>query len=275
MEWRRFQGQQHLVELDGQFLSYIDQGEGNPVVLLHGLPTWGFVWDQVIPHLTASRRVLVPDLPGFGYSAKGDSFDRSIAAQTGVVRAWLQRLGIEKPDIVGHHIGGGVALRLAVLHPETVGRLALIDTVSYDSWPAQTMLQFADPEASRRLSVESLLELVRATVKKGFDSSPPDEVLDGLLAPYRTEVGALSLIRDFAALNTNLTTELTPRLSQITAPTLVIWGENDAFQPVKYGERLAMDIPECRLVRIPNAGHFVMYDQPAEVIAQLRAFLPA
>src|SRR5688572_28773351 len=85
MEWRRFQGQQHLVELDGQFLSYIDQGEGNPVVLLHGLPTWGFVWDQVIPHLTASRRVLVPDLPGFGYSAKGDSFDRSIAAQTGVV----------------------------------------------------------------------------------------------------------------------------------------------------------------------------------------------
>jgi len=275
MEWRRFQGQQRFSQLDGQFISYIDHGEGDPVVLLHGLPTWGFVWDQVIPQLASTRRVLVPDLPGFGYSSKSDSFDRSIASQTVVVRAWLQHLGIEKPDIVGHHIGGGVALRLAVLHPETVGRLALIDTVSYDSWPVQAMLQLADPEAYRRLSIESLVELVRATMKKGFESSPPAEVIDGLIAPYRTDVGALSLIRDTVSMNTNLTMELTPRLSQITAPTLVIWGENDSFQPVRYGERLAMDIPGCHLVRIPKAGHFVMIDQPAEVVAQLQAFLSA
>jgi pimeloyl-ACP methyl ester carboxylesterase len=110
-------------------------------------------------------------------------------------------------------------------------------------------------------------------LKRGFRSSPDDGLLDGLLAPYKTEVGKLSLIRNAAALNTNLTTEITPLLPAINVPTLVIWGEDDEFQLVKYAERLVSDIPNARLVRVKDARHFVMLDHPVEVSAYVSNFL--
>jgi pimeloyl-ACP methyl ester carboxylesterase len=98
-------------------------------------------------------------------------------------------------------------------------------------------------------------------------------LIKGLLAPYTTEVGKLSLIRNASALNTNLTTEITSLLSYIIVPTLVLWGENDKFQEIKYGERLAWDIPSRKLVRIKDARHFVMIDQPDEVAKHISEFL--
>ena len=79
MNWRNFQQLQKLVEIGDRFISYVDQGSGAPVVLLNGIPTWGYLWHQQITAMAASRRVLVPDLLGFGFSDKRDCFDRSIA----------------------------------------------------------------------------------------------------------------------------------------------------------------------------------------------------
>ena len=270
MDWRRFQASQHLTELDGQFISYIDEGQGTPVVLLHGIPTWGYLWSDIIGEMSRERRVLAPDLLGFGFSDKSDHFDRSIARQTEAIYGWLQKLQVDRVDVAGHNIGGGIAVRLAVEHPEFVRRMALMNTVAYDSWPVDSMLPLLDARSS---DPQSLLPSVREAIKKGCQSAPSTEVISALLTPYRTQVGMISLCRNAAAMNTNQTTELTPRLSQIAARTLVIWGENDAFQPVAYGERLRMDIPDCRLVRISGAGHFVTIDQPSRIVEELKAFL--
>jgi pimeloyl-ACP methyl ester carboxylesterase len=78
MDWRVFQSMQKVAELDERFVSYIDEGEGPPIVLLHGIPTWGYLWHRLIPRLAKTRRVLAPDLLGFGYSDKSDRFDHSI-----------------------------------------------------------------------------------------------------------------------------------------------------------------------------------------------------
>lgn len=272
MNWRAFQVMQTVTELGDRFISYVDESLGEPLILLHGIPTWGFLWSGLLPTLARTRRVLAPDLLGFGYSDKSDRFDRSIARQAELVDAWMQRIGIDRADIVGHDIGGGVALRLVTLFPERVARLCVMNTVCYDSWPIEPMLKFGHPEAHRKLSASAATRRLRHLLKRGFASSPPDELIDGLLAPYTTEVGKLSLIRNASALDTNLTVEITPLLSQITAPTLILWGEKDRFQPVKYGERLAWDIPGAWLVRIKMARHFVMIDQPDQVAEHLTTF---
>ncbi|MDZ4783003.1 MAG: alpha/beta hydrolase [Planctomycetia bacterium] len=273
MNWRDFQQLQRVVELHEHFLSYVDHGNGKPVVLVHGIPTWGYLWHGVSPVLAETHRVLIPDMLGFGYSDKRDSFDRSISRQAEVIDAWMGKLGIETAAIVGHDIGGGVALRLATLFPNRVDRLCVLNTVCYDSWPIELMLQFGHPDANRKLSASAALSLLRAALKQGFARSPQEDVLDGLLAPYRTEVGKLSLIRNAAALNTNLTTEISDQLLLLDLPTLVLWGEDDTFQAVKYGQRLARDIPRSQFVRINDARHFVMFDQPDQVVAQLVSFL--
>jgi pimeloyl-ACP methyl ester carboxylesterase len=146
-----------------------------------------------------------------------------------------------------------------------------MNTVCYDSWPIEAMLQFGHPETYRKLSASTALTLLKKALKQGFASNPSDELMDGLLAPYSTEIGKLSLIRNAAALNTNLTTEITSLLSKIQIPTRIIWGEDDRFQVVRYGERLAWDIPGTELVRIKDARHFVMIDKPEEVTRHLLA----
>jgi pimeloyl-ACP methyl ester carboxylesterase len=273
MNWREYQALQKVSEFDSRFMSFVEQGEGPPVVLLHGIPTWGYLWHPIIPRLARSHRVLVPDLLGFGYSDKSDRFDRSIRYQAETIARWMEAMNIEGAAVIGHDIGGGVALRLAVLFPRLLSRLCLINSVCYDSWPIEMMLQLGLPEMNRKANAAAITGTMRHTFKKMSSTSLDDEILDGLVAPYSTETGKLSLIRDAAALNTNLTVELDSFLSRINVPTLILWGEDDEYQPVKYGERLAWDIPNSRMVRLKGAGHFAMLDQQDEVEKQVLSFL--
>lgn len=271
--WRTFQKRQRVMELGDQFISYLDEGQGEPVVLLHGIPTWGFLWEQTVAALTPHYRVLVPDLLGYGYSAKRDDFDRSLACQTEMVNAFLEKLNIPSAHVVGHDLGGGIALRLATLFPQRVRSLCLLNSVCYDAWPLEMMLQFGHPGTARKLPPSSTLKLLHKGLQAGFHQAPSTEWMDGLLSPWRTEVGRLSLVRNAAALNTSHTTEITRLLPDIRVPTLILWGEEDTFLPVRYAQRLASDIPNSSLVRLPAARHFLMLDQPHRVHETLQQFL--
>ncbi len=273
MDWKQFQAMQKVAEIGEHFVSYVDEGAGEPVILIHGIPTWGYLWHKLIPVLSKQTRVLAPDLIGFGYSDKQDNFDRSIARQTEMIDAWMEKLGIQNANIVAHDIGGGVALRLATLFPHRVKRLCLMNSVSYDSWAIEVMIQLGHPSAYYLASASTTVATLRQMLKQGFNETPEDEILDGIFAPYLTEVGKLSLIRNAAALNTNLTTEITHLLHKIKAKTLILWGVDDKFQLLKFGKRLADDISNAKLIQIENARHFVMIDQPEAVARHVSTFL--
>ncbi|MCP3166139.1 alpha/beta fold hydrolase [Myxococcus qinghaiensis] len=274
MNWREWQERQEVAELGNRFLSYVDWGSGPPVVLLHGIPTWSYLWSGIAQGLAVSNRVLAPDLLGYGFSDKRDRFDRSIARQAEAVEAWLDRLGVVDATVVGHDVGGGVALQLAVRFPQRVGRLCLMDSVCYDAWPKGLMAQLGTPGMARRLTPERLTRFLTPALKrKGFATPQTAELLEGLLAPYATEVGMVSLSRDAVALNTNHTLELASKLGHLAVPTLVLWGEKDGLLPAKFGERLAWDIPGARCVKVPQAGHFLMWDAPHAVAMELFDFL--
>jgi pimeloyl-ACP methyl ester carboxylesterase len=187
----------------------------------------------------------------------------------------MGKIGFESANIVAHDIGGGVALRLATLFPNRVNKLCVMNSVCYDSFPVEAMLQLGHPGAYQTISASTMITTLRQMLKQGFAETPDDKILDGILAPYTTEVGKLSLIRNAAALNTNLTTEITHLLHKIEAETLILWGVDDKFQLLKFGERLADDIPNARLIPIENARHFVMIDQPEEVARRVSSFLKA
>ena len=145
-----FRQRQRSVELAG--LSYkplrvtwTDLGEGAPVILLHGIPTWSFLYNEVIPPLAETARVIAPDFLGHGYSDRRDFFDRSLLAQTGMIMRLMDHLGIERADFVGHDTGGGVALIMAINHPERVARLVLTNVVAYNSWPIDDMIALGNP----------------------------------------------------------------------------------------------------------------------------------
>jgi pimeloyl-ACP methyl ester carboxylesterase len=113
------------VEVDGVPIHYVEAGQGKAVLLIHGLGASTFSFRHTIPELAQRYRVIALDLKGFGYSARPQS-DYSLTAQAALVRQVMDRLGVERAAVVGHSMGGAVAMRLALGYPERVSRLVLV-----------------------------------------------------------------------------------------------------------------------------------------------------
>ena len=273
-----FRARQRTLQLEGLGplalrMAYTDRGSGEPVVLLHGIPTWSFLYADVIPLLESDCRVLAPDFLGHGWSDRRDRFDRSLTAQTAAILGFLDALDIERATFVGHDTGGGVALILAVDHPDRVARLVLSNIVAYDSWPIDDMIALSDPTWRDKPAAE-IAEFVATGLPDGIHNVErlTDEFRSWIVAPYADEEGKISLIRNASALNTNQTMALVDRHREIIAPTLLLWGVHDPWQTIDDGVRLASDIPGAELVRV-EASHWIPQDTPEEFAGRILDFL--
>ncbi|WP_049926937.1 alpha/beta fold hydrolase [Halopiger goleimassiliensis] len=252
-------------------VAYYDEGEGEPVLLCHGIPTSSFLWRDVAPPLTDEYRVIVPDMVGYGNSAMHDGFDRSIRAQEAMIDGLVDDLALERVTFVGHDLGGGVGLRYAAHEPNTVTNLVLSNAVCYDSWPIETILELGLPATSKEMSVDDARNLLEKIFRNTRYDDPSEEFVDGMLAPWDSEEAIVSLSRNAIGTNTSHTTEIDP--SEISARTLLLWGSEDEFQGIEYAERLSDDIPDAELVGVAEASHWVMADRPDRYGDQLREFL--
>lgn len=255
-------------------IAYTDIGSGPPVILMHGIPTWSFLYHDVIDRLAEANRVIAPDFVGHGSSDQRDGLDRSLLAQRDMILALMDALGLKKATLVGHDTGGGVALIMAVENQDRVDRLVLSNIVAYDSWPIDDMIHVGHPGWAKKSNAE-----IRDFLVGGFDDglSRKDrltpEFVDGIVAPYITDHGKVSLIRNASSLNTNHTTMLIGRHETIRAKTLLVWGEDDPWQPITDGEKLAQEIPDAALLRVANASHWIPQDAPEEWLAAVVAFV--
>lgn len=262
------------VTVDGRDLSvaYYDEGGnagGETLVFLHGIPTWSFLWRRIAPAFEGDYRVLAPDLAGYGNSDRRDCFDRSIRAQEAMLEGLLDDLGEESVTLVAHDIGGGVALRFAASAPERVDRLVVSNAVCYDSWPVEFVSEFGLPGTVRTDDGEFEGKLDFAFADGAHGEADPAFVA-GMKAPWLREDGKRALSRAAVATNTNHTTEID--YDAIDADVLCLWAEDDAMQPIEYGERLAEDL-DGDLEPVSDAYHWVVEDRPERYRRSLRAFL--
>ena len=227
-------------------IAYEVAGFGPPVVLVHGLSGSSRWWRRNIGALTPYRRVYMLDLIGFGASRTLHPF--ALAEAAGYLIQWLDHLGLERVSLVGHSMGGLIAAELAADTPERIDRLVLVD-------PAALPI-----DADLLTHALSLLHELRYV----SPSFLPVLVVDALRA------GPLTLWRAATAL---MLADLRPKLAQIRAPTLVIWGEHDALVPLAFAQQLAQYLRYEKLVVIKGAGHVPMWDRPQEFNRALMEFL--
>ncbi|WP_255152951.1 alpha/beta fold hydrolase [Halorarius halobius] len=252
-------------------MAFRDEGSGDPVVFLHGIPTNSYLFRDQFDAVAAERRAIAPDMIGYGSSAMYDGFDRSIRAQEIAIRSLVDELDFDTIDFVGHDLGGGVGLRYAARTPEVIDRLVLSNSVAYDSWPIQTITDLGLPETARETSVEELQGMLDGLFRDTLFGDDHDETfLDGMKAPWASEEGVTSVVRNASATNTSHTTEIDP--SDVTADTLLLWGTEDEFQPITWAEQLESDIDSCELIGL-EANHWVPEDRTAEFTDHLTEFL--
>ncbi|QLK27127.1 alpha/beta hydrolase [Natrinema zhouii] len=247
-----------------------DESEEPPVVFVHGIPTWSYLWRDIVPAVAEDRRTIALDMVGYGNSAMSDDFDRSIRAQEELLEVLLEDFAIDRIALVAHDIGGGVALRFAAHNPERVDRLVLSNAVCYDSWPVEFVSTLGLPSTAELEREELEGRLESAFVEGAYGEADP-EFVAGMKAPWLTDEGHVSLVRDAVATNTNHTTEID--YGAITAETLLLWGEDDVMQPYAYAERLAEEIAETELAPLSAAYHWVPEDRSDAYADRLREFL--
>ena len=261
------------VTVDGHELSmaYYDGGDREAdeiLVFLHGIPTWSFLWREVAPAFEDDQRVIVPDLVGYGNSAGGEGFDRSIRAQEGAVEDLLDGIGVGAVTVVAHDIGGGVALRLAA-HTDRVDRLVMSNAVCYDSWPVEFVATLGLPSTAEMADDEFEAKLDFAFAEGAYGEADPAFV-EGMKEPWLREGGKRALARAAVATNTNHTTEIA--YEDVDAELLCLWAEADAMQPIAWGERLADELGG-EVVPLADAYHWVVEDRPDAYREELRRFL--
>lgn len=260
--------------VEGHRIGFARYGSGADVALLHGIPTNRTLWHSVAPILfNAGVGVLALDLLGYGTSDKPEAADLGLAAQARIMAAAIRQIGWGRGILVGHDIGGGVVQLMAIADPTMVSGLVLIDTIAYDSFPEPGIARLKDPVW------DGIFEDPAFSLAKGFAKAfsrglvDADRVTPGLLqryeAPFAGLAGRLAYLRAARALRTEELNEKMEQVEQIAQPTLIIWGEEDAFQSPRYGMRLAAAMPDARFELVERAGHFLPEEAPADVARRI------
>jgi len=268
----------HYVEQDGLRMHYLDEGEGDPVLLLHGEPTWSFLYRKLIPPLAGVARSLAPDYFGFGRSDKPVerewyTFDRHCES----IARFVAELDLNRLTVVVQDWGGPIGLRLAVEQPERVERLVILNTgIGGGRPPNDTWLRFR--------------ELVRRTdtdfqpgqlVKISCVTPLTDEIVAAYDAPFPTPESKSGPIV-FPELvptepdhpNTKPFLAIRDRLLEWRKPTLVLFGDSDPIFSPQVAERIAEQIPGALPAEIvAGGGHFVQEDKGEEIGARIARFV--
>jgi haloalkane dehalogenase len=257
-------------------MSYLDEGDGDPVLLLHGEPTWSFLWRRIVPRLPG--RVLAPDLIGFGRSDKPTdsgwyTYDNHVRS----IERLVEELDLRALTLVVHDWGGPIGLRIAVEHAERVERLVILNTgIGGGAAPSETWLRFRAMVRAQGGDLD-IGRLVAAGTTRGLT----DEVRAAYDAPFPTAESKTGVLA-FPELvpteadhpNTAPMNAVRDTLRTWRKPTLVVWGAEDRVLPAAIAQGFAELIPGARPpVLLEQASHFLQEDRPEAVAAAIRAFL--
>jgi pimeloyl-ACP methyl ester carboxylesterase len=288
MRLDRFSEKKHFLDVGEARVAYYEEGNGEPLLLLHGCPFSSYIWRKVIPLLSPRYHCLAPDLLGLGDTETPEGADWSLRAQAAMVVGFLDAIGIERAHVVGHDHGGALAQLLAGELPDRVDRLVISNAEAYDNWPSEEERPFVRATQVPVLGdvvlwAWSRRPLFRLTLKEAKAVHDPTvlsaELLDGYIRANLSDRHRRAKTRRFLAgqfepENNRVTMDLLDGLRRFDHPTLLVWAKDDPHFGPEWGDRLRRDIPGAvRLELLPETGHLLMEERPEQFAALVGAFL--
>lgn len=261
-------------DFDGQEVRWGVQGQGDPLVLVHGTPFSSIVWRRIAPWLAAHRKVFYFDLLGYGQSEKRAEQDVSLGIQNKVLVALLDHWKLTNPDVVAHDFGGATALRAHLLNGRDYRSLTLIDPVAIRPWGSpfvQTARDYETVFAGLPAYIHEAI--LRAYLAGTVFHALREEELALYMKPWLGAQGQAAFYRQIAQMSERFTDEIESRLGEMRCPVTILWGKDDDWIPLERGEELARRIPHARLQVVPNAKHLVQEDAPEAIMATVLDFI--
>ena len=256
-----------FVRIGSQNIRYIDAGTGTPLVFIHGFGSSIFSWRKNLDPLSKHLRVCALDLPGFGYSDKPLNADYTIDAYADFIIQFMDKMRIKKAVLVGHSLGGGIALLTSLKYPSRVQSLILLDTEAYPIKPP-LMLTVAKLPGIRSVIHRAIGEwVIRISLKRSYDDHTliTDRLVDEYYRPFLTENGKIVPIKVLQAMDFEKLKELPRRYRRIRKKALIIWGKEDRISRIHLAHKLKKDLRNSILMIIPASGHLVQEEKPEVV----------
>lgn len=270
-----------FIDLHGDRVAFLDEGQGEVVLLLHGMAGSSATWRSVIGPLSRKYRVIAPDLIGHGQSDKPRS-DYSLGAFAVFLRDLLDELGVTSATIVGHSLGGGVAMQFTYQHPDYCQRLILISSGGLGQEVGLTLRLLSAPGAEFILPIiapSPVLaggEKVRSWLAKfGIQTPRGDEIWSAYssFADKQTRHSFLRTLRSVVDYRGQSVSALNRLGVKADTPTMAIWGDQDAIIPVEHAFAAHEARPGTRLEVLTGVGHFPQVEKPTEVVDLIDDFI--
>jgi cis-3-alkyl-4-acyloxetan-2-one decarboxylase len=278
------------IDRGGLLLHYIDEGAGPPVVMVHGNPSWGILFRQLIDELNGSHRVVVPDHIGCGLSEKPDDsrYAYTLASRVDDLEFLLDSLGLDRDlTLVMHDWGGVIAITYAARHPDRVARLVVCNTAAFHKPAAKSFpvaLAICRQSFVGALLVRGLNAFCHGAAWIGCKRRPmPRDVRAAYVAPYdswKHRIAVLRFVEDIPLWpgdrSFGLVSWVEERLPSLAGlPMLVLWGMKDFVYDRHCLDEWLRRFPEAEVIRFPDAGHYLFEDDPEGVALAVRSFLKA
>jgi len=278
----------HYLDLNGLKYHYLDEGKGDPIVMLHGNPTWSFYYRSLVNALSGEYRTIVPDHIGCGLSDKpNDSiYDYRLKNRVDDLEKLLEHSGIDNNiTLIVHDWGGMIGMAYALRHPERIARLVISNTAGFFTpndkgiplrlWLIRHIVPFAVP-AVLGCNLFAFSALYMASSKK-----LSKDVKAGLTAPYNSwgnRIATLKFVQDIPVKESDPSYELVDsvqanlhKLSNI--PKLFCWGENDFVFTMDFFKEWKRRFPDSEFHTFPEAGHYLLEDVPEKIAPLVKDFL--
>ncbi|MBQ4819178.1 alpha/beta hydrolase [Aquimarina sp. MMG016] len=264
-----------FININGMDVHYRDEGQGIPIVLIHGTGASLHTWNHWADGLTKNYRVIRMDLPAFGLTGPNPSSKYSIKAYTDFVNEFLSQLQVDSCYMVGNSLGGHIAWNFVADYPDKVKKLILIDASGYpSSSEKKTPWVF---KLARTPVINSVVRYItpKSMVRKNLeqvyfdDQKITDELVDRYYDLMLREGNRQAFIdRIKTQHNSNV-----EKLKKVNAETLVLWGADDLWIPLQQGQGLVNELPNAELVILENTGHVPMEESPDESLFEVIKFL--
>jgi haloalkane dehalogenase len=269
---------------DGIRFHYVDEGEGEPIVLLHGNPTWGYLYRKFIPPLSETNRCVVPDYMGFGKSDTPLDKPYTLARHIENFTAFALHLDLRDATLVMQDWGGPIGLGFAVENPDRIKRLVILNTWAFRipaGVPLAPLLElFRQPHVGEGM-VQGLNLFVEGYLPAGIhDKERLNEIMPAYRAPFpdwNSRIGTLAFPRDIPVGDDHPSTptmgHIEDNLGKLKVPTIIIWGMQDIAIPPPLVDRWQSIYPHAEAHRIETGNHFVQEDEPEQIVGLIQDFL--
>jgi pimeloyl-ACP methyl ester carboxylesterase len=247
----------------GQTIKYYDHGQGEPLVLVHGLGAEADVWAYCLGPLSQTHRVIAPDLLGFGRSNK-PLINYRMATFVEMLERFLQALAVPRVSLVGNSMGGWISAWFAIQFPERVNKLILNDAIGVVAGAVEVPVDLRPSSLQGMREVLEFMFYDKGLVTHGLVEAAYEfhlERNDGPTIASVLETIRLKLDR------------LDDHLASMKAPTLLVWGDSDRVSPLSVAENYQRLIPHAKLEIIPQCGHIPALEKPQELIEHVARFL--